>query len=124
MNISPHGKKPFVLVLLHGAALFSFGICLLSVFLYFAGTRQRFMDSTQLALIRLAMLSGIFSALLSLYGIITDLVCLFRARREQQGRPRAAYIRGIAGYLFLGLAGALIAVLGTLIATAAGGNLS
>jgi hypothetical protein len=83
------------------------------------------MDSTQLALIRLAMLGGIFSALLSLYGIVTDLVCLFRMHREQQGRPlRAAYIRGIAGYLFLGLTGALIAVLGTLIAAVAGGNLS
>ncbi|GHU88576.1 hypothetical protein FACS189476_05920 [Spirochaetia bacterium] len=119
MNISPHGKKPFVLTLLHGAALFSFGICLLAVFLYLAGTGQQFMDSTQLALIHLAMAGGIFSALLSLYGIITDLVCLF-----QRQPHRAAYIRGIAGYFFLGLTGALIAVLGTLIAAAAGGNVS
>ncbi|GHV07444.1 hypothetical protein FACS189485_17830 [Spirochaetia bacterium] len=122
MNISPHGKKPFVLTLLHGAALFSFGICLLAVFLYLAGTGQQFMDSTQLALINLAILGGIFSALLSLYGIITDLVCLFRPHREEQ--PQAAYIRGIAGYFFLGLTGALIAVLGTLIAAAARGNVS
>ncbi|GHT71762.1 hypothetical protein FACS1894110_25310 [Spirochaetia bacterium] len=75
------------------------------------------MDSTQLTLIHGAVLSGILSAFLSLYGIIADLVCLIRRRPHH-----AAYIWGIAGYLFLGLTGSLIAVLGTLIAAAAGGN--
>ncbi|GHV90602.1 hypothetical protein AGMMS50268_11050 [Spirochaetia bacterium] len=119
MNISPFGKSPFVLTLLKGAAFFSFGICLLSVFLYIAGTRQEFMDSTQLLLIRFSMLGGALSAFLSLYGIIADLCCLFRRR------PLClAYLWGVAGYLFLGSTGGLIVVLGSLISTAAGGNLS
>jgi hypothetical protein len=119
MNISLSGESPFILTLLKGAVFFSFGFCLLSVFLYIAGTRQQFMDSTQLLLIHGAILSGILSALLSLYGIIADLACLIRRRPHH-----TAYIWGIAGYLFLGLTGGLIAVLGTLIAAAAGGNLS
>jgi hypothetical protein len=102
---------------LKGAALFFLGICLLSVFLYIAGTRQKFMDSTQLLLIRGAMLSGVLLAFLSFYGIIADIFYLIRHRPFH-----LAYIWGIAGYLFLGITGGLMLVLGTLIATAAGGN--
>ncbi|GHV61168.1 hypothetical protein AGMMS49587_04600 [Spirochaetia bacterium] len=119
MNISPQGKKPIVLTLLKGAALFPFGVCLLSVFLYIAGTRQEFMDSTQLLLIHGAMLSGLLSAVLSFYGIIADLVYLISRRPS-----RLVYLWGIAGYLCLGLTGGLIAVLGTLLTAIAGGNVS
>jgi hypothetical protein len=123
MNISPPGKKPFILTLLKGEAFLFFGVCLLSVFLYLAGTRQEFMDSTQLLLIRISVLSGAGSAFLSLCGMIADLVCLIRPHRGRQGSPpRIACIRGIAGYLLPGLTGGLIAVLGTLITAAAGGN--
>ncbi|GHV13662.1 hypothetical protein FACS189491_08910 [Spirochaetia bacterium] len=125
MNISLSGKKPFILTLLKGAAFFSFGTCLLSVFLYAAGTRQEFMDSAQLRLIHGAMTSGILSAFMSLYGIITDIVYLVRRHCDRQYVPRCSvYIWSIAGYLFLGLAGSFIAVLGALITAAAGGNVS
>jgi hypothetical protein len=119
MNISLSGKKPVILVLLKGAALFFLGLCLLAVFLYVAGTRQNFMDSTQLLLIHGAVLTGIALGCISIYGIIAEIWFLIRSPGA-----RLRFIGGIASYFFLVMVGGLVAAAGSFIAAVAGGNLS
>jgi hypothetical protein len=117
MTISRKGKKPAILTLINGAVLFSFGCCLLTVFLYAAGTRQGFTDRTQLFAIRAGVIAGLFLLIFSLYGIAARLWLIARRRSP-------VYLGGLAVCLVSGSLGALIATAGILIATAAGGNVS
>jgi hypothetical protein len=116
MTISRKGK-PLILSLIDRTVIFGFGCCFLTVFLYLAGTRQGITDRTQLLTIRAGVVAGFFLAGFSLYGIAVRICCFIR-------RPSPAYLGGLAICLVSGGFGAAIAVAGTLIAVAVGGNVS
>jgi hypothetical protein len=117
MTISPKGKKPVILILIDKAVIFSFGCCFLAVFLYVAGTWQGVTDRTQFLAIRVGILSGIFLAGFSLYGIAARIWFLVR-------RHSPAYLGGMAVCFVSGAFGAAVVVVGSLIAAAAGGNVA
>jgi hypothetical protein len=115
MTISRKEKKPVILTLIDKARVFSFGCCFLAVFLYIAGTWQGVTDRTQFLAIRAAFIAGFFLAGFSLYGIAARLWFLVRRRSP-------VYLGGLAGCLVSAAFGAAVAAAGTLILTAAGGN--
>jgi hypothetical protein len=98
-----------------GGSLFFFFMSLFSVFLYIAGARQRFMDATQLMLLRISALSGLTLGVLSMYGVILDIYLLIRGRGLR-------YIPGAALYFLAAAFGALTAGAAIFILVLAGGN--
>ncbi|MDR1636889.1 MAG: hypothetical protein LBR93_06085 [Treponema sp.] len=115
MTISRKEKKPVILTLIDKALIFSFGCCFSAVFLYSAGTWQGITDRTQLLAIRTGLIAGLFLAGFSLYGITARIWFLVRRRSP-------AYLGGLAVCLVSAAFGAAVAAAGTLILTAAGGN--
>ena len=80
--------------------IFFLVICLLILFLYAIGTIQGFIDSTQLFLLRLYVVSGIFLTLVSVYGTVLSV-----GRCVKSGKKR--YLFRALGYLFLVFFGAM-----------------
>jgi hypothetical protein len=111
----PRGK-PLVIMMMKRLALFALFMCLLTLFLYVIGTRQGFMDLTQLSLLRLASGLGIFLAALSLYGTVFEALMVFRRRQYR-------FLWGLGGYLLTGIFGAGITAFSSFISAAARGNL-
>jgi hypothetical protein len=101
--------------LLSRAAFAALLFCFLSVFLYAAGLRQDFTESSLLALIQAAVYGGIALAILSLYRFAAGLWFGLRLRRP-------LFLPFSLAFLLLGVLGALIAAAGTFIAALAGGN--
>jgi hypothetical protein len=116
MKISRPKKKPIIVILVKRTVFFFLTMCFLTLFLYGIGTAQEFMDITQLLLLHLAMLLGIFLAAASVYGMILDFWLVFHNRKFR-------YLYGAGAYLFLGLFGVLITVLTAFIMAAAEGNM-
>jgi hypothetical protein len=87
----------------------------LAVYLYGIGTAQRFMDRTQLLLLRLSVVLGISLAAGSLYGIILDIWLTVYKKKYR-------FLGGVGLYIVLGIFGAAIATLSVFIMVAAGGN--
>jgi hypothetical protein len=115
MRISRPEKKTIIEILVKRTVTFFFGICLLTLFLYGIGTAQGFMDITQLLLLRLSIVLGLFLGVGSVYGIV---LALWLARKGLKLR----YIGGIGGYLLLSLFGILVVLIAAFIVVAAGGN--
>jgi hypothetical protein len=101
--------------LVKGGSLFFFFMCLFSVFLYGVGVRQRFMDSTQIMLLRISALSALVLGVLSIYGIVLDTWFLIRGKAFR-------YLPGIAAYGIAAVFGILIAATAIFILVLAGGN--
>jgi succinate dehydrogenase hydrophobic anchor subunit len=95
--------------------LFFFFMSLFSVFLYYVGVRQRFMDPAQIMLLRISALSGLVLGVLSVYGIILDVCLLARGRGLR-------FLPGIALYFIAAVFGILTAVAAIFILVLAGGN--
>lgn len=96
-------QRPLVGLLIKRGSLFLTLVCALAVFLYVVGTRQGFMDSTQLILLRLASLCAIFLIPLCLIGAAMDIPAAFR-------RPVCLrYLAGAFAYLLLGAVSAALA---------------
>ncbi|GHV71136.1 hypothetical protein AGMMS49928_21650 [Spirochaetia bacterium] len=98
-------------------ALFCFILCLFSVFLYILGTRQEFTDATQLLLLRLAIIIGIFLTAMSFCGMVLDIRIIISRRLW-------SYFAGVGGYILMGIFGAAAAVFAAFITAASGGNLT
>jgi hypothetical protein len=75
-------------------------MCLLTLVLYAAGTVQGFIDSTQLYLLRVYTVLGIFLTITSIGGIILDLGRFVRIKK-------ARYLLRAGGYAFLVIFGAV-----------------
>ena len=87
-------KEKFLYLLVNRLAIFFFFICLLTLFLYTAGTFQDFTDSTQLLLLNLHFILGIFLTTASVSGLLLDL-----NRYTQTKKTR--YLIRAGGYVFL-----------------------
>jgi hypothetical protein len=115
MRISRPEKKAVIAILVKRTVSFFFGMCLLTLFFYGIGTTQGFMDITQLLLLRLSIVWGLFLGVGSLYGII---LTLWLARKGW----KFLYVRGLGAYMLLSLFGILVAAAAALIIVTAGGN--
>jgi hypothetical protein len=110
------GNKRIFFTLLKGGILFFLGLCLFSLFLYAAGTRQGFTDRTQLLLLRLSRDLGFALSFCSAWGLI---FCFFRISRG----PRLRLVLGIGACLALCAFGFAVNLLASFIIAATGGNL-
>ncbi|MDR0388191.1 MAG: hypothetical protein LBH57_09175 [Treponema sp.] len=89
---------------------------LFSAFLYGVGVRQRFMDATQIMLLRISALSALILGVLSIYGIALDIWLMIRGRSLR-------YLPGVAAYFLAAVAGILTAGAAVFILVLSGGNL-
>jgi len=103
-------------ILINRTVVFFFSMCLLTTFLYIAGTAQGFIDSTQLALLRLYIVLGIFLTVISLCGMVLNFGRLFLNKK-----PR--YLLNVSGYIFLVVFGIITVLLASFIITMSNGNL-
>jgi hypothetical protein len=110
------GRKQSIFTLFQGAALFFFGLCFFSLFLYAAGTRQDFTDAAQLLLLRLSRYLALALSVCSVWGII---YCLLPKIRD----PRFRRVMNIAVYLLLCAFGFAVNLLTSFIIAASEGNL-
>ena len=115
MVISRNLKEKLLPILVSRVVIFFFIMCLLTLFLYAAGTNQGFVDSTQLALLRLYLVLGIFLAVFSVCGCIVGIVRFLRIRK-------ARYFFRACGYLLLAIFGAVTVIIAALIMTLSAGN--
>jgi hypothetical protein len=112
--ISRPKKKPLRFILAERAVVFFFSLCAFSFFLYGTGTAQAFMDSTQLFLLRLSLITGLFLAAAAGTGFVLALWA--------GTVPRGRRFFGAAVYLFFCFFGLAAAVLASFITVTAGGN--
>jgi len=108
-------KEKLLSVLASRAAFFLFLMCLLTLFLYAAGTVQGFTDSTQLTLLKIYVALGIFLSVLSLCGMILDLRRLYK-------RKKIRYLFRAGIYILLLIFGAVTVLTAMFIITLSGGN--
>ena len=87
-------KEKFLYLLVNRLAIFFFLMCLLTLFLYAAGTIQDFIDSTQLFLLNLYFTLGIFLTIASVSGMLLDLNRYSRTKKTR-------YLLRAGGYVFL-----------------------
>ncbi|MDR1802189.1 MAG: hypothetical protein LBQ94_01155 [Treponema sp.] len=87
-------KEKFLYLLVNRLAIFFFLMCILTLFLYAAGTIQDFIDSTQLFLLNLYFILGIFLTIASVSGLLLDLNRFSRTKKRR-------YLLRAGGYVFL-----------------------
>ena len=87
-------KEKFLYLLVNRLAIFFFLMCFLSLFLYVAGTIQDFTDSTQLFLLNLYFILGLFLIIASVSGLLLDLNRYSRTKKKR-------YLFRAGGYVFL-----------------------
>jgi hypothetical protein len=103
-------------VLVNRTVLFFLAMCFINLFLYIIGTVQGFMDSIQLLLLRIAVVSSVLLTLSAFYGFALDLLLFFRGKKMR-------FILGLWGYAFSGLFGCAMAALAVFIITVSEGNI-
>ena len=87
-------NEKLILLLVSRITLFFFIMCLLVLFLYAAGTVQKFIDSTQLSLLNLYSVLGIILTIMSVFGVVMD---SYRFVKAKKGR----YLLRAGWYLLL-----------------------
>jgi hypothetical protein len=108
-------RKPLGAILIKRAVFFFLALCFLTLFLYAIGTGHEFMDTTQLLLLRLSMITGFFLAAASIYGFFLQLWLVFHEKNDR-------LLRGAGMYLGLSLAGIAVALFAVFIIVFAKGN--
>ena len=92
-------KDKLLSILVNRAVVFFFIMCVFTLFLYAIGTNQGFVDSTQLSLLKLYSVLAIFLAVMSIFGIIINVI-----RFLEQKKVRYLLRAGV--YFLLALFGA------------------
>ena len=95
--------------------IFFFLMCLLALFLYLAGTFQEFIDSTQISLLKVYSVLGIFLTAVSAFGVILGINRMIMTKK-------AGYLLRAGGYLALALFGAATVLAAIAIIAISGGN--
>ena len=85
-------KEKLLPILVSRTVIFFFLMCIITIFLYLAGTIQGFIDSTQLFLLRLYTVLGIFLSVVSIVGMILNLQRLFRTKKTRYLLRAGVYI--------------------------------
>ena len=115
MKFARLSKDKFLYLLVNRLAIFFFLMCLLTLFLYAAGTIQDFTDSTQLFLLNLQFILGIFLTAASVSGLLLDL-----NRYSQTKKTR--YLIRAGGYVFLVVFGVFTVLAASAITAISAGN--
>jgi membrane-associated PAP2 superfamily phosphatase len=115
MNFFRIRKEDLLHILINRTVIFFFLACLLTLFIYAAGTVQNFIDSTQLYLLKLYSVLGIFLTVSSGLGIILDTGRFVRIKEAR------SLIRAVV-YVFLALFGAATVLTVVFIISLSGGN--
>lgn len=115
MKFADHLKGKFFTILFNRISIFFFLLCLLSVFLYFLGTYQGFMDTTQVLLLRMTFVFGILLAVSSVFGFFVDLSFLIRKKKIR-------YLFSILLYFTLAGIGGSVAISAFFIIVVSAGN--
>ena len=108
-------KEKLLPILASRMVIFFFLMCLLTLFLYAAGTVQGFIDSTQLSLLRLYVILGIFLTAASACGMLLELRRFFKVKTRR-------YLFQAGLYLFFVFFGAATVLTAMFIITVSGGN--
>ena len=103
MKIPHRIKEKLLPILISRTAVFFFLMCLITLFLYAIGTNQGFIDSTQISLLRLYSVLGIFLVGSSIGGIAVNAV---RFSRQKKAR----YLLRAGLYLLLALFGTVTVI--------------
>jgi len=75
-------KEKFFPLIVHRTVVFFFVLCLLTLLLYFAGTAQSFLDTTQIMLLSIYIALSIFLAVISLFGAALGIRRRFFVQRK------------------------------------------
>ena len=116
MNFPRYMKEKLPPILASRTVIFFFSMCVLTLFLYAAGTAQGFIDSTQLSLLRLYVILGIFLTVSAVYGMFVALGRFLKLKKKR-------YIVRAAIYLLLAIFGVITVLAVIFIITVAGGNM-
>jgi len=108
-------KEKFLYLLVNRLAIFFFLMCLLTLFLYAAGTTQDFIDSTQLLLLNLHFILGIFLTIASVSGLLLDLNRFSLTKKKR-------YLLRAGGYVFLVVFGVVTILAASAITAISGGT--
>ena len=112
----PHNLKEKLLpILVSRTVIFLFVLCILTLFLYAAGTVQGFIGSTQLALLSIYVVLGIFLTIASIGGVAVDLYRFFKNRKIR-------YLLRAGGYMLLMIFGSITVLAIMVIITIASGK--
>ena len=87
-------KEKLLYILVSRTVIFFLIMCLLTLFLYAAGTMQGFIDSTQLSLLKLYEILGIFLLVTSICGIVLNLERFWKIKKK-------SYLFRAGGYLLI-----------------------
>jgi hypothetical protein len=121
-------EKRMFPVFLKAAALFAFFLSLFTAAFYAVGTAREFTDKTQLFLLRLLSVLGLFLAFVSVYGIAYKGFHFFlffgklKRLNNTAKNGKFRFLPGICLYLILGAFGILLAVFASFVSVMAGGN--
>ena len=115
MGFSRFSKERLLPILINRTTLFFFIMCILTLFLYAAGTAQNFTDSTQFALLTLYSVLGIILTITSISGIVLDFGRFINTKKVR-------YFFRAGGYLFLVVFGAVTVLLVMAILALSGGD--
>ena len=115
MELFRFEKEKLLPILVNRTVIFFFLACLLTLFLYAAGTVQGFIDSTQLYLLRLYTVLGVFLTAVSILGTILNIGRFFRVKK-------ARYLIRAGVYVFLVIFGIATVLLAVFIVALSGGN--
>jgi len=108
-------KERLLYILVNRLAIFFFLMCVLTLFLYVAGTIQSFIDSTQLFLLNLYFILGIFLTIAAASGLVLDL-------NRFSSTKKTRYLLRAGGYVFLLLFGVLTVFAASVITAISDGN--
>ena len=108
-------RGKFLTVAVNRIVILFFLLCLLTAFLYFLGTGQGFMTSTQYMLLRLTSFFGLFLALSSVFGFIVDFIYFAKKKKIR-------YLVSMFCYFLSGIIGGTTALTAFFIIIVSAGN--
>jgi hypothetical protein len=117
MDFSRFSTEKLLPILVNRTVIFFFLMCLLALFLYMVGTFQEFIDSTQITLLKVYSVLGIFLTVTSVSGVIIYISRMIITRK-------AGYLLRAGGYLALTIFGAATVLAAIVIIAISGGNVS
>ena len=104
MDFSRSSREKQLPIMINRTVIFFFLMCFFTLFLYMVGSAQEFIDSTQLLLLRLYTIFGIFLAFTAASGMILDLGRFIRTKKTR-------YLLRAGGYVVLVIFGTLTVLL-------------
>ncbi|MCL2835028.1 MAG: hypothetical protein FWD78_17810 [Treponema sp.] len=116
MDLPRYLKEKLLPILASRTMIFFFSMCVLTLFLYAAGTVQGFIDSTQLSLLKLYVILGIFLIVSAVYGMFVALGRFFKLKKRR-------YMLRAAIYLLFAIFGVITVLAVVFITTVAKGNM-